>query len=375
MIGDPNPDWASSPWETIADVLHLRGIDEAEFEDMVGENAGFAAALRRGDRQIDKALAETLSENLGASVSFWLKRDSDFRKSGAKSSAADFDDPFVWLKELPLKDMIAAGWMRKRTSQFDTLVEALAFFGLRDFSEWTARYRGVMNSVAFRKSSSFTENTLSTLAWLRQGERAATEMVCDRWNPDAFKGALWHIRPLTRQSSPSHFLPRLRDICAEAGVAVVVARAPQGCRASGAARILSDNRAIIQLSFRYLSDDHFWFTFFHEAGHLVLHGENHLFLENSSGMMETEEAEANEFSERLLIPEEFAGELLQVKPYQRDVIRFAYKAGTSPGIVVGQMQHRKLMAENRLNFLKRRYDWNELSQDPNVVPHLPSASE
>lgn len=374
MTSDMNPDWASSPWETIADVLRLRGIDEAEFEDMVGETSGFATALRRGERRIDQSLAESLAENLGASASFWLKRESDFRKSGAKNSSSDFDDALVWLRELPLKDMAAAGWIRKSVSKKETLANVLSFFNLRDFSEWTARYHGVMNSVAFRKSSSFTENTLSTLAWLRQGERVAAEMKCAPWKPAAFKEALSDIRPLMRQSSPGQFLPQLRAICAEVGVAVVVAKAPQGCRASGAARILPSDHAIIQLSFRYLSDDHFWFTFFHEAGHLVLHGENHLFLENGSGIMESEEAEANQFSERMLIPDEFVEELMNVKSYKRDVIRFAFKAGTSPGIVVGQMQHRKLLAENRLNFLKRRYDWKELSSDSSVLSVVSSVT-
>ena len=367
MTDELNPDWASSPWETIADVLRLRGIDEAEFEDMVGETAGFAEALRRGDRLIDQSLAEALAEHLGASVSFWLKRESDFRKSGAKNSSSDFDNDLLWLRELPLKDMMAAGWIPNTASKEVALTNVLTFFGLRSFSEWTARYNGVMNSVAFRKSPSFKENTLSTLAWLRQGERVAANILCGPWNPDAFKEALSEIRPLMRQNSPGQFFPRLQRICAEAGVAVVVAKAPQGCRASGAARVQSGDRAIIQLSFRYLSDDHFWFTFFHESGHLVLHGENHLFLENGSGIMESEEAEANRFSERMLIPDDFVEELFSIKPYTRDVIRFAFRAGTSPGVVVGQMQHRKLLPENRLNFLKRRYDWKELSHDPRVV--------
>lgn len=365
-------EWASSPWETIADVLRHRGIDETEFEEMIGETAGFAAALRRGDRPIDQSLAEALAENLGASVSFWLKRESDFQKSGAKNSSSDFDDALVWLRELPIRDMATAGWIRKTVSKEDTLASALSFFGLRDFSEWKTRYHNAMNSVAFRKSSSFTENTLSTLAWLRQGERVAADMALAPWKPAAFKEALSEIRPLMRQNSPTQFLPRLKGICAEAGVATVVAKAPQGCRASGAARILPSDRAIIQLSFRHLSDDHFWFTFFHEAGHLVLHGENHLFLENGSGIMEAEEAEANRFSERMLIPDEFADELLRVRPYQRDVIRFAFKIGTSPGIVVGQMQHRKMLPENRLNFLKRRYNWKELSRNAREWSGQPS---
>jgi hypothetical protein len=374
MTAELDPDWASSPWETIADVLRIRGIDEAEFETMIGESAGFSAALQRGDRLIDQSLAESLAENIGASVSFWLKRESDFRRSGAKYHPEDFDDAYHWLRELPLRDMIAAGWLPKTKSREETLANVLSFFGLRSFSEWTARYQGAMKSVAFRKSPSFAENTLSTLAWLRQGERAAAAINCAPWNRSAFKDALADIRPLMRQHSPGHFLPRLRAICAEAGVAVVVAKAPKGCRASGAARIRPGERATIQLSFRYLSDDHFWFTFFHEAGHLVLHGENHLFLENGSGIMEKEEAEADRFSEQMLIPSNYAEYLLKLRPNQRDIIQFAYKVGTSPGIVVGQMQHKKILAPNRFNFLKRRYDWKQLSRDTKIVSSIDSAT-
>jgi hypothetical protein len=39
----------------------------------------------------------------------------------------------------------------------------------------------------------------------------------------------------------------------------------------GATRWLGD-RAAIQLSLRYKSNDHLWFTFFHEAGHILKHG-------------------------------------------------------------------------------------------------------
>lgn len=176
----------------------------------------------------------------------------------------------------------------------------------------------------------------------------------------SFEESLKDIRPLMRCSAPQRFLPKLKEICAASGVIVVVAKAPTGCRASGAARRLG-NHAIIQLSFRHRSDDHFWFTFFHEAGHLILHGENHLFLENGSGIMEAEEAEANLFSARQLIPDEFLDHLSTLGAEKRAIIRFAFEVGTSPGVVVGQMQHRGLLARNRMNFLKRRYDWAELS--------------
>src|SRR4029077_8388237 len=98
----------------------------------------------------------------------------------------------------------------------------------------------------------------------------------------------------------SHFIPRLRAICAEVGVAIVFLRAPAGCRAGGATRFPAATKAMIVLSFRYLSDDQFWFSFFHEIGHLLLHGDRSTFVDGDAADMTDKEKEANAFSESLL---------------------------------------------------------------------------
>jgi len=138
---------------------------------------------------------------------------------------------------------------------------------------------------------------------------------------------------------------------------VVVARAPKGCRASGATRFLTPDKALIVLSFRYRTDDQFWFTFFHEAGHLILHAEDALFLEDESEVTAAEEAEANEFAARILVPMAFLPELMILRPGVKEIVGFARKIGVSPGIVVGQLQHLGRVKRDRLNGFKRRYRW------------------
>ena len=84
-------------------------------------------------------------------------------------------------------------------------------------------------------------------------------------------------------------------------------------------RSFSPNKALLQLSFRYLSDDHFWFTFFHEAGHLILHSKSALFLEGAKNV-DACELEANEFAARILVPSEFQ-KRLQDLPIDRHEIQ------------------------------------------------------
>ena len=53
---------------------------------------------------------------------------------------------------------------------------------------------------------------------------------------------------------------------------------------------------------------------------------------------------------------------MHLPPRSQAVIRFAISTGVSPGIIVGQMQHLKVIGPNQLNFLKRRYDWEEITR-------------
>jgi Zn-dependent peptidase ImmA (M78 family) len=199
-------------------------------------------------------------------------------------------------------------------------------------------------------------------AWLPQGEIQAGAISCADWNADRFREQLNDIRVLTKAKNPNYFIPKLRTMCAEVGVAVVFVRAPSGCRASGATRFLSSSKAMIILSFRHLSDDHFWFTFFHEAGHLLLHGDRSTFIDGAMTDHTEKESEANTFSAGVLVPHARLDALMNLRPRMPDVIRFGLSIGVSPGIVVGQMQHLELIGPGQLNHLKRRYNWEQIQQ-------------
>jgi HTH-type transcriptional regulator / antitoxin HigA len=353
------PDWASPPGDTIADILEECNLPPAEFARRIGHTLPETRDLLEGRQPISNDLARKLEQVLGASAAFWINREFQYRQDLARlqdreSSKARVD----WLQELPLKDMIGFGWIKlKSTSPKAKEAACLAFFDVPDVSAWRDAYKGALEMAAFRTSASFKSHPGAVAAWLRQGEIEASSIACKRWDADKFKDALAEIRPLTWKKRPGVFVPKLRELCAECGVAVVIVRAPDGCRASGATRFLSSNKALLLLSFRYLSDDHFWFSFFHEAGHLILHGKNALFLEGANMVSTKQEEEANGFAADILVPPEDKPELLSVPRDGQAVLKFARRTGISPGIVVGQLQHLGRLQRNQLNSLKRRYRW------------------
>lgn len=128
------------------------------------------------------------------------------------------------------------------------------------------------------------------------------------------------------------------------------------CRAYGATRWVSPIKAIIQLSLRSRSDDHFWFTFFHEAGHLLLHGKRLTFVEGGRNGKSEEEEQADRYAADFLVPPGSLEPLRSVGERQRvseaQVRGVASSLGIAPGIVVGRLQHDKWLLPSHLNGLK-----------------------
>lgn len=347
-----SPDWASSPGDTINDILRERRISLGDFARDIGQTTEELDHLLLGSTPITLALARRLEKKLGASVEFWMSRDFHYRQRIAEPVPED-----TWLRDLPINDMVRFGWIRQAPKPQERLLACLKFFDVPNIAAWHRRYGTLERKFAFRTSASFESRPSAVAAWLRQGEIEAEHVRCAAWNAERFENALGSMRSLTRKKDPKSFVPELQKICSGFGVAVVIVRSPEGCRASGATRFIESDKALLLLSFRYLSDDQFWFSFFHEAGHLVLHGNRQVFIEGFEPNDSAAEREANEFAAHTLIPQQHRLELLQLGRSATELLRFARRIGIAPGIVVGQLQHLGRIPHNHFNGLKRRYEW------------------
>lgn len=350
------PAWASPPGETARVLASKKNLQPGDLAKALGMHRDELSQFFKGEMPITAARAKGLAGIVGASASFWLARESQYRRD----MKALQDDSRQWVTSLPFADMARYGWVKSATTTGEKLQNALEFFDVNTVDEWRDAWLTDRTGLtAYRTSPVFTAQSASVAAWLRQGERAAAEISVGTWSRERFQRLLPALKSLTRVQEPADFIPQLQEQCAACGVAVVIVRAPKGCPASGATRI-KKGTAILQLSVRYLRDDSFWFTFFHEAGHLVLH-ENRLFLEWSEQreLNNDEEAEADNFAGQVLIPQSEETALRALPHDHRSIMRFAKRLSISPGIVVGQLQHRGLVRQDKLNFLKKRYSWAE----------------
>jgi HTH-type transcriptional regulator/antitoxin HigA len=355
------PEWVSAPGDTVSRILQERQISREDFSQKIGWSVDQVEALLRGSAHITEETATILASTLGASAGFWITREFQYREGVARlRDEAKHAVEKGWLSEIPVQDMVKFGWLDAEKGETNHATACLRFFGVPSVEAWHATYDQALNVAAFRTSESFDAVPGSVAAWLRQGELESAKIKCEAWDKTKFSSALEEIKLLIRGKDPKFFLSKLTEMCAACGVAVAIVRPPKGCRASGATRFTLANRALMILSFRYLSDDQFWFTFFHEAGHLLLHDKKALFIDGV-GMPSTtrQEQEANKFASNFLVPDEYREELLALSANKYDIVRFANKIKISPGIVVGQLQFHGKLRHNQMNGLKRRFRWKE----------------
>lgn len=351
-------DWISPPGDTINEILAERKVTIQQLAEITNLHIEICNELLIGKALLSDEIAIKLSQTIGGTEAFWKNRETQYRNQYKKLKETPPTSFYkAWLDELPINDMKSFGWIKSSNDITTLTKECLNFFGINDILEWRQKYGSLLQSgTAYKTTKSFDAKFGAVATWLRQGEKKAESIYCNRWNPEKFHQSLEKIRDLTRIDNPQTFIPQLTKICADSGIALVIARAPNGCRASGATRFLTSDKAIILLSFRHLTDDHFWFSFFHEAGHLLLHS-NKLILEDLDGNNTAEEEEANSFAANTLIPQAHQHEFKKLGSDPIKIIRFARNLRISRGVVVGQLQYFNYLRKNQLNNLKIRFQW------------------
>lgn len=369
------PDWVSPPGDTIDDIAEERGWTQAELAQRLGYSEKHLSQLINGKVSITVDAAQRLERVLGSTMEFWLAREANYQKHKARIDAERRHAGWVpWLEELPLKELMANGAIEKKrlvAKNKPGLVETcLRFFGVASPDEWRAHYGGM--EVAFRRSREEQSDVGAISAWLRMGEQQAEQLdgpKCPKYNKARFQQALQTIRGLTCLP-PQEFEPQMRQLLHDAGVLLVLVPAIPRSHVSGVARWLSPSRPLIQLSLYGKSNDKFWFAFFHEAAHILLHAgsreaKKSVFLDEPSASHnnDPQEHEANQWAGERLIPAEH-NDRLPTLTTQAEILQFAEEINIHPGIVVGRLQHEGLLSfATVLNRLKESFQLRTAEND------------
>lgn len=352
-----HPDSVSPPGETLAETLEELGMSQKELATRMGRPVKTINEIIQAKTAITPDTALQLEKALNIPASFWLKREQHYREALARQAEEQCYERWIgWLKEIPIREMMRRGWVKYYTNKLRQVAEALRFFQVASPDAWKNVWEN--KGIAYRKSTTLKDNFGAVVTWLRQGELEAQEIECVPYDAEKFRDALNQIRSLTTEPVET-FQEELVRLCASAGVAVVFVPELPKTGICGATQWLSRTKALIQLSLRYKTDDQLWFTFFHEAGHILLHEKRHIFLEGDQ--KDIKEDEANKFASNILITPSQWQQFVTHASYRSKVgvEEFARKIGIAPGIVVGRLQHERRLPFDHCNELKQYLKWEK----------------
>jgi HTH-type transcriptional regulator/antitoxin HigA len=348
------PNWAVHPGALLEEHLEARGLSQAEFARLAGLTPKLVSTIIKGANPVTAETALRLERVLGLKAYIWTGIQANWELFRARAQAKPAPELKSWLSLFPVNEL------RKRSCLPDTrdggaLADALLhLFEIGTPQAYAAKVSAL--AVHHRRAKAHESSEHHVFTWLMLGERKARQMNVPTFNAHKFDEAVRKIRQLTTQA-PNVFEPQMKELCRNAGVALVFEPPISKTCLFGSARWFDADRAIIQMSLRMKTNDHLWWTFFHEAAHITLHrGKN--FIDDQNGVGDGAEEQADSWAEEILVGRQRFAAFKATRPNSQAAIkRFAGEIGLHPGIVVGMLQHARVLPFSFLNGLKAKFEW------------------
>ncbi len=348
------------PGEYLEEVIEELGMSKGELATRMGRPSSKLSAIFNGKKAITPDTALQLERVTGVPAHIWTGLETDYQLALARQREELREEQCK--AETPLVTRFCYNELRKLhlvptcTRPIDKVKALQQFFGVMSLNDVPdlPRYRVAFRHKAKKESERSPE---AVAAWLRVGEIQAREMECTPFCAKRLEGSLNDLRAMSRKD-PARFYRPLQETLANAGVALVACPHFPKTRAHGATFFLTEEKAVLMVTLRCGWADIFWFSLFHEIGHILLHGKKEVILEDSEKSKKEDEADA--FARDCLIPPKLWETFVRSRCFdRRGITRFAKEVGVSSGIVVGRLQHENYLEKSWLNELRMRYTFGE----------------
>ncbi len=347
------------PGETLVELLEEKGMTQLELAKRMGRPHKTINEIIKGKASITSETAIQLESVFSVPASFWMNLESNYQISLARfNSFKKLEKEYKIAEKYPYKEMIKLGWINYCKEIKDVVKCMHNFFGVASLENVIEKniFVGAKYRISLKKSHS--KEAVS--AWLRKGVLEAQKIQIDNFNEKKLKENLLSIKKLMF-SSPNDFMPDLIKLLADCGVALVVLKNLKNVPINGVTRWISPDKALIQMSIRGKYADIFWFSLFHEIGHLLLHRKKGVYIDSENEVInKLEEKEADKFASNMLISEiEYKNFVEKFKMSRNiDMLKsFSKKNGIIDGIIVGRLQNDEIIGRNQFNALRYKYEW------------------
>lgn len=362
------PDYAVHPGAYLDELLETRGMHQAELAIRLGITKKHLSHVVNGKVPVSVELAHSLEKVFNDyAAKYWLSLQATYdifvkNKKIEEQYQANKETYDSWLTQFDYTNLVKMGYVveiNTGKSASSKISNLLAFFGCSDIESWNQLYHSNL-PAACRISGAAAAKLGNTSSWIRAGQQKAQSLSpsLPRYNKAKFRKSLTEIKDMTTHTSTG-FDQRMIDLCANAGVLLLFMREIPRSGICGAAYwVNSSTTPCIQMGLRFKKNDHFWFTFFHEAAHILKEYKKKVYLDCDMIEETDAEMEADRMARNFLIPASAYRDFVNKGHYYKtDIIQFANQIQIHPGIIVGRLQHDKKIEWSWHNDLKETFNW------------------
>lgn len=336
----------------IAEIIEDYNVSQKEFADRMGTTPKTVSKLVNGEINLSEDLAGKLSRMTGISYKLWrgLQVEYEIKKREIEEMQESDREKSI-CKCIDFKYFRSNGFLQNYKSRY-TLSEKMKIL-CQELKISSLSYLLKFNSaVSYRNSKLvFSEkNIINANTLLALGENLSREVEAGALNLELLKESIPELRKMTTEK-PDIFYPKLEKKLLECGIILVRLPFLANSNLNGACKKFKNQSVLLLITDKSKTTDIFWFTLFHELAH-ILKQDFATDLERDEYLQK--EKEADDLAVELLIENSVFAKFIEEENFSKDnIVRFAEKIGVGPEIVVGRLQHNRLIGYNQFNFLKQ----------------------
>jgi HTH-type transcriptional regulator/antitoxin HigA len=333
------------PGEFIKDELEARGWTQLDLAQIMGRDPVQINLIVSGKQALTPETATQLGDAFGTGAQFWLNLESAYRLSQVEPAESPVARRANLYELFPVREMVKRGWV-EFSPNIDVLEKRFC-----DFFEIPSLNEVPQLGHAARKSTAGPATTPQT-AWMFRVRHVAKAVWAAAFTARSLNQCFAALSLLRKNREDIRLVPQT---LADHGIRFVIVESLPGTRIDGVTLWLDKNSPVIALSFRYDRIDWFWHTLAHEMLHVKRgDGKTEPILdtdivgegEPSDQQSEAERIIDNAACEFLVPAKDLNKFIARTGPYysKYKISLFSQRLNVHPGIIVGQLQHRKEMS-------------------------------
>jgi len=342
----------------IKNYLDEYGITQKNLAKRINMSEKHISKFLNGNTRLTEEMALKLEKVFPPiPASYWLNYEAKYREALARKQ-----DPLLNLSQKQLKDIAKRFHFKEVFKNLDWSLlkqanEMLKILQISDFANFEKVYANL--PVSFMEDGG---DLASIVVWLKLCEddiEIQNNEIINRYSVAKLKRNLHELKDISNNPNSSLAFKNARSWLNDKGINLVIEKAIPNCKVRGAISCYRNNPSIF-LSLRFKTQDNAWFALMHEIGHLLLHFDGktpYIFYGEDETQNERNEEEANKFARDFFIDPKSYNLFIKNNNFtQGNIVRFAVQEKVQPGLLVGFLQHDKIVPFSHFRNLKIKFE-------------------